>query len=64
MQVNPDKFQVLSVGKRSDDKQPVFSIQDVNIICNETLKLLGIGIDFFFNLMFISQIYVEKQYNR
>ena len=46
MQANPDKFQALAVGKRTHDKQPVFSIQGINISCEETVKLLGIDIDF------------------
>ena len=46
MKANPDKFQAIAIGKRTHDKNPVFNIGSVSIPCEETVKLLGIEIDF------------------
>ena len=46
MQANPEKFQALAVGKRTFSRNPVFQINSVDIYCDETVKLLGIEIDF------------------
>ena len=46
MQANPDKFQALAVGERTQDKIPAFSISNIDIKCDETVKLLGVDIDF------------------
>ena len=50
MQANPGKFQAIAVGKKTFEKSPVFSIESVNITCEEIVKLLGVDIDF--NLSF------------
>ena len=50
MQANPGKFQAIAVGKKAFEKSPVFSIESVNITCEEIVKLLGVDIDF--NLSF------------
>ena len=46
MQANPDKFQAIAVGKRTHDKQPVFNIGNINITCDDSVKLLGVDLDF------------------
>ena len=35
MQVNPDKFQVLAVGKKTCDKNPSIHIQNSDLICEK-----------------------------
>jgi kynurenine formamidase len=42
MQANPDKFQVLAVGKKTYDKNPSIHIQNSDLTCEKTVKLLGI----------------------
>jgi hypothetical protein len=42
MQANPDKFQVLAVGKKTFDKNMKICIQNSTLSCEETVKLLGI----------------------
>ena len=42
MQSNPYKFQVISVGKKTYTKGPVFNIESANISCDEIGKLLGV----------------------
>ena len=49
MQANPEKFQAIAVGKKSAQKSPSFKIGDVNITCEDSVKLLGIDIDFMLN---------------
>jgi hypothetical protein len=44
MQANPEKFQVIAVGKKSFDKSPIFQIGTANISCDEVVKLLGVKI--------------------
>ena len=46
MQANPDKFQVLAVGKKTFSKNPSIQIQQNTLSCEETVKLLGIDIDY------------------
>ena len=46
MQANPEKFQALAVGKKTHEKQPVFKIGNIDIKCDESVKLLGVDIDF------------------
>jgi hypothetical protein len=52
MQANPEKFQAIAVGKKSFDKSPIFQIGTANISCDEVVKLLGVDIDYNFNLLF------------
>ena len=40
MQANPDKFQVLAVGKKTFDKNMKICIQNSTLSCEETVKLL------------------------
>jgi hypothetical protein len=49
MQANPDKFQVLVVGKKTFDKNMEICIQNSTLSCEETVKLLGIEIDYQLN---------------
>ena len=49
MQANPDKFQVLAVGKKTFDKNMKICIQNSTVSCEETVKLLGIEIDYQLN---------------
>jgi hypothetical protein len=49
MQANPDKFQAIAVGKQTHDLTPVFKVGNVDITCDETVKLLGVDLDFMLN---------------
>jgi hypothetical protein len=49
MQANPDKFQVLAVGKKNFDKNMKICVQNSTLSCEETVKLLGIEIDYQLN---------------
>jgi glycosyltransferase involved in cell wall biosynthesis len=40
MQANPDKFQFLAVGRKTYDKNPSIHIQNFNLTCESTVKLL------------------------
>jgi kynurenine formamidase len=42
MQANPDKFQVLAVGKKTYEKRPTINIQNFELTCEDSVKLLGI----------------------
>ena len=42
MQANPNKFQVLAVGKKTFDKNIKICIQNSTLSCEETVKHLGI----------------------
>ena len=46
MQANPEKFQAIAIGKKTHEKQPVFKLGDIDIKCKNTVKLLGVEIDF------------------
>jgi hypothetical protein len=46
LQANPEKCQVIAVGKNTCDKNPIFNLGDANISCDEIVKLLGVDIDF------------------
>lgn len=49
MQANPEKFQVLAVGKKTFSKNPCINIQSATISCESTVKLLVIDIDYQLN---------------
>lgn len=40
------KFQALAVGKQTRNASPILHISDVNITIDDTVKLLGVDIDF------------------
>ena len=44
MKANPDKFQTIAIGKRTLDRNPVFNIDDIDIIPENSVKLLGVEI--------------------
>jgi hypothetical protein len=46
MQANPDKFQLLAVGRKTYDTNPSIHIQNFDLTCEGTVKLLGIDIDY------------------
>ena len=46
MKANPDKFQAFAVGGKTFDEKPTFNIGEAEISCDETVKLLGIEIDY------------------
>ena len=52
-QANPDKFQVLAVGKKTYEKHPTINIPNfelhVHVTCKDSVKLLGIEIDYQLN---------------
>jgi len=49
MQANPDKFQAIAIGNKSCDYINEFKIDNVTIKCEESVKLLGVDIDFLLN---------------
>ncbi|KAL4227059.1 hypothetical protein ACF0H5_015033 [Mactra antiquata] len=49
MEANPDKFQAIAVGKRTSEMHPTFNLGNFNVNCEETVKLLGIGLDYQLN---------------
>ena len=49
MQANPSKFQAIAVGTKTFKREPVFKIENAEILCEESVKLLGVDIDFKLN---------------
>ena len=49
MQANPDKFQAISVGKKTYAEMKNIQIAEVNITCEENVKLLGVEHDYKLN---------------
>jgi len=49
MQANPEKFQAISVGRKTHDKNVMFNLNGINISCEDEVKLLGVTIDFKLN---------------
>ena len=47
MQANPGKFQAIVGGKKTFSE--LFSVADINIPCEETVKLLGVELDYQLN---------------
>ena len=54
MKANPEKFQAVAVGERTHSEWPTFKIEEAEIECDETVKLLGVDIDY--RLKFDEQI--------
>ena len=46
MQANPEKFQSISVGKKTQSAMTNIEIADVSIPCADNVKLLGIELDY------------------
>jgi hypothetical protein len=49
MQANPDKFQVIAVGKKTHDETISFNLDGNIIKCDDEVKLLGVTFDFMLN---------------
>jgi hypothetical protein len=49
MQANLDKFQVISVGRKTHGKKVMFNLNGINTTCEDEVKLLGVTIDFKLN---------------
>jgi hypothetical protein len=46
MQANPDKFQAISIGRKTHEKKLSFMLQGNKIDCEDEVKLLGVTFDF------------------
>jgi hypothetical protein len=46
MQANPEKFQAISIGRKTHDKNVMFNLNGINLSCEDEVKLLGVTIDF------------------
>ena len=46
MKANPDKIQAVAVGERTHGERPAFKIGEAEIGCDETVKHLGVDIDY------------------
>ena len=57
MKANPDKFQAIAVGKRTQDKSSVFKLGDANEPCEEVVKLFGVDIPLPARLMSIADVF-------
>ena len=49
MQANPEKFQAISIGKKSHEIIKSFEINNTIINCEDSVKLLGIELDYLLN---------------
>ena len=49
MEANPDKFQAISLGKKTHDSNISFTLDGSEIKCDEEVKLVGVTIDFRLN---------------
>ena len=49
MQANPEQFQAIAIGQRSAKELDRFTLNNVNIPCENEVKLLGVTIDFELN---------------
>jgi hypothetical protein len=46
MQANPDKFQAISIGRKTHEKNLSFMLQGNKIDCEDEVNLLGVTFDF------------------
>ena len=46
MKANPEKFQAIALGKRSHSLNLAFNFQDIQVKCDDEVKLLGVTFDF------------------
>ena len=53
MKTNPDKFQAIAIGPKSNRHNLSFSLKGNKITCEENVKLLGVTVD--------SQLNFDKQ---
>jgi hypothetical protein len=49
MQANSGNFQAIAVGTKTFKREPVFKVENAEILCEESVKLLGVDIDFKLN---------------
>lgn len=49
MQANPDKFQAICIGKQTTSKLTSFCLNSTEIVCEKSVKLLGVEIDSLLN---------------
>ena len=49
MKANPDKFQVIAIGKKTKNENISFNLNGNIIKCEDEVKLLGVTIDFELN---------------
>ena len=49
MHANPGKFQDIAGGKNTFSELKSFSVADINIPCEETVRLLGVELDYQLN---------------
>jgi hypothetical protein len=54
MKPNPDKFQAIAIGKKTNKHKLTFHLKGNNITCEDKVKLLGVTIDS--DLIFINYI--------
>ena len=45
MKANPDKFQAIAIGKKTNKHNLTFNLNGNNITCEDNVKLLGVTID-------------------
>ena len=49
MQANPEKYQAISLGQNTHDKNIILNLDGISIVCDDEVKLLGVTIDFKLN---------------
>lgn len=49
MQANPEKFQAIAIGKKTFSELKSFAVANSNIDCEETVRLLGVELDYQLN---------------
>ena len=49
MQANPEKFQAISLGKKTHNKNIILNLDGISIVCDGEVKRLGVTIDFKLN---------------
>ena len=46
MKANPEKFQAIAIGQKTKDQNITFNLNETTIKCEDSVKLLGVTIDF------------------
>ena len=49
MQANPEKFQAIALGKKTHQQKINFKFNNIEITCEDEVKLLGVNLDFMLN---------------
>jgi hypothetical protein len=62
MQANSEKFQAISPGKKTHDKNIIFNLDGISIVCDDEVKMLGVTIDFKlnFNSHITTNVFVRR----